>query len=626
MSGVAAVWTSHTIAPDILQSFLTSMPHRARDGAATWFDGEIGLGLAFTRRFLEEPKRAEVTADGEIIAVADIRLDNREEMLGLLSLPETNCDTLIGLQAYRKWGSDFARHLLGDFAIIILDQTAHRLIAARDHMGIKPLYWRFEDAGLALASELRPLMDLENPFAALTNRPLLQDQILRFVANDLPVGHTIHYPGLERLPAGHTLVYDGSAAPKVERYWRPEPNLVAPKDVSAGHLRGLLTEAVRCRMRGIKPVAAALSGGLDSSSLACLAAQISKDEGKLPLPTFSAVFDKTPTLNERPYIESALKNGYMAPQFLAFDDYAPLEEVSASIARQARLFSAPGLRMTSQICAAVREADFDAYLDGHGGDEVISHGFGRLGELGQAKDWRALWTELSGLANLYRRSRTWLFVKAYLKYSGIKGAYRLAKGLTALEQMWQGERSAPLAAGKTPPSSIPAPPDQGLTPELADHLSVLRSVNQTQSLEVLELAAALQGVTVLFPFFDKRVVEYCLSVPSSGKLDQGWIRLSLRQAMEGILPDAIRWRRDKFDFAPHLTRGVILHHRVFVEAILDDTNDLVGQYFDMSRVKKSFRKLIRKGRHASGSDLQIVWRAVVLSVWLKQQKGRTYAT
>ncbi|OYW78394.1 MAG: hypothetical protein B7Z26_09850, partial [Asticcacaulis sp. 32-58-5] len=88
----------------------------------------------------------------------------------------------------------------------------------------------------------------------------------------------------------------------------------------------------------------------------------------------------------------------------------------------------------------------------------------------------------------------------------------------------------------------------------------MQSPGLASSLEVIEAAAAGAGLEARFPFFDKRVVEFCLSLPSEAKLDQGHVRLILRQAMEGVLPPKVQWRRSKFDFAPHIATGLLAHH------------------------------------------------------------------
>jgi asparagine synthase (glutamine-hydrolysing) len=92
----------------------------------------------------------------------------------------------------------------------------------------------------------------------------------------------------------------------------------------------------------------------------------------------------------------------------------------------------------------------------------------------------------------------------------------------------------------------------------------------------------------------------------------------LRQAMEGILPDPVRWRRDKHNFIPFLVRGMLQHHRALLDQVLlEDTHD-IGGYVNLAAVAAAYRRIAAQQEAAHGYDVQAVWRTVALALWLRQ--------
>ena len=153
------------------------------------------------------------------------------------------------------------------------------------------------------------------------------------------------------------------------------------------------------------------------------------------------------------------------------------------------------------------------------------------------------------------------------------------------------------------------------------HLNALSAPLQPYALEVLDKVAAASGVEVRFPFWDKRLVEFCLALPADAKLSGGWTRLILRRAMEGILPDAIQWRRDKFDFNPHVIRGMLRHHRSMLDDVLLKDAENIGEYVDLHAVTDAYYRVLNEAESTNGPDFQAVWRTAVLALWLRQRRG-----
>ena len=155
--------------------------------------------------------------------------------------------------------------------------------------------------------------------------------------------------------------------------------------------------------------------------------------------------------------------------------------------------------------------------------------------------------------------------------------------------------------------------------EREEHLRAVSSNLQSLAFEVLDRAAASAEVEPRYPFWDKRLVEFCLALPANEKLAGGWSRLILRRAMEGILAPAVQWRADKLDFTPHLTRGMVLHHRALIESVVVADEYGVGKYANLENVATAYRRILDKAESADGHDVHTVWRTVVLGLWLRHQ-------
>jgi asparagine synthase (glutamine-hydrolysing) len=147
------------------------------------------------------------------------------------------------------------------------------------------------------------------------------------------------------------------------------------------------------------------------------------------------------------------------------------------------------------------------------------------------------------------------------------------------------------------------------------HARLLCAPRVSQSFGVLDRAAAAAGIEPRYPFWDKRLVEYCLSLPSDQKLRDGWSRSILRRAMEGLLPASVQWRRDKLDFGPHMVRGLI-RHRDMLHRIIYGSGDGLGDFVDLAEVAAAYERVAANPAAVDGNDVQTVWRTTMLALWL----------
>src|SRR5207302_2313964 len=249
-----------------------TLVHRGQDGFGEFDDGIVALAA---RRLsiidLETGDQPIANEDGTIQVVQDGEIYNYRELRSELERAghrfRTHGDTEVLLHLYEQHGDGFAERLRGMFAVAIWDAPRRRLVLARDRFGIKPLYYREEGGELAFASELR----------ALPRGEIDLDAVESFLAfNSIPAPLTI-FREVRKLPAGHVLLWEGGRV-RLERYARPAPALTGDvrEDDEAElveELRSRLRDSVRAHLVSDVPVGVLLSGGVDSSFLAALAAE-----------------------------------------------------------------------------------------------------------------------------------------------------------------------------------------------------------------------------------------------------------------------------------------------------------------------------------------------------------------
>src|SRR3989449_1054025 len=345
MSGIAGLWRlgGQPVEPAELESMTARLAHRGPDGTGAWREGPVALGhgmLHTTPESLREQQPL-VGTRGDLVLAADARIDNRGELCSLLPAPSDATDADLILAAYERWDETCPEHLLGDFAFAIWDAREQRLFCARDHFGVKPFYYHHRLGRLfAFASEIKGLLALPDVPRRLNETrvadylvPLLEDKEITF------------YEEIVRLPPAHWMTVDREGIRRQE-YWSLDPEReirLGSDDEYAAAFREIFTEAVRCRLRSAFPVGSMLSGGLDSSSIVCVARELLA-QGGCPRPhTFSAVFDDVPECDERRYIETVLSGGGVEPHLIRGDKVNPVERLEQDLVQQDEPFYAPNL-------------------------------------------------------------------------------------------------------------------------------------------------------------------------------------------------------------------------------------------------------------------------------------------
>ena len=291
----------------------------------TWVNKHIGLGDArFSSPHEELPWRLVTPeASHQPMLAWDGRLDNRDDIVALLgSRWSAASDETLLLRAYSRWGAGCLKFLAGDFAFILWDDLANRLLAARDQLGVRPLHYAFDGKSLVIASRISQLF-----LGTQSSRQVHEPMVADYLADNWTSPNETLFRGVWRIPPAHVLQYDrNSTAPRIWRYWdvQASPTIEYRSDSDyTEHFSELVQQAVRSRLRTSKRVGVLLSGGLDSSAVAYSASGIIASTSEIRqqrLDTFTAVYDQFPDIDERRYVEPLVARCGCQPHYVVADE------------------------------------------------------------------------------------------------------------------------------------------------------------------------------------------------------------------------------------------------------------------------------------------------------------------
>jgi asparagine synthase (glutamine-hydrolysing) len=677
MSAVFALYRldGQHVERESVERAVDTMVHRGPDGAGVWTANAVGLGhrmLHTTPESLHETL-PHTHASGAFSITADARIDNREELIARLHLaqrPQPVTDSELILEAYGEWGEACVEHLLGAFAFAIWDERQRRLFCVRDHLGVKNIYyWHREGRLFACASEIKALLSLED-----VPEEIDEVQLGTFFTKEILDADQTVFKGIRRLLPGHTLTITPDRL-RSHCYWQPAPTTDPLPTTDEGYAERffeLFQEAVRCRLRSAFPVGSELSGGLDSSFVTCVARDLSGADENQPFPTISLVYDRFPQCDERTYIKEVVAQGGIEPHFVSAEQRGILDLLDEIYNYLDDGRAAGNHHLNWLTASAARKAGVRVLLSGQDGDTTVYHGWQYFIELAGEERWEEFAREASLSVQNMKRERgtydmqeTWRgsldVLNAYggihLKQWAVEGQYlKFARSVNQISRHFKVPRreiyrrmfrsllrpaagaEARRRAGvaREARRALPA----GLSPALAERIDLaerlaehrlsreqdlsvrgaqlrtLQSPQLTFSFEKFGHYAAANGIEARHPFMDKRLVEYCLALPPNQSMSQGWTRVVMRRAMEGIVPDPIRWRVGKASLAAPFAY-------LFREASADRLKELMsgvdeaGQYLNLSHLKQQYERIERLDHKALGEFST----ALGTALWLRKRKA-----
>lgn len=627
MTGIAGiVLRTPEAAPTapIYERLVEGIHYRGPDGLTQWQGTNAFLVHAHLAT-LPSPTHTLEDTKAHLRCVGDIRLDNRAEVAVICGFSGSDlpADVELVLAAYAKFGPDCCAHFTGDFTFAIWDSAADRLFCARDPFGVRPFFYRSEAESFAFASD-------EAALGACTSTPGDDIYVADFLAGIVEYGEETRHPGINRLLGGHWLVWSHNGI-EISRYWDLAPNKI-PSGDPATTFRSLFEQAVADRLYGTEAVAPFLSGGMDSSSIAVVVSDLHKSAG-LPAPdTFSFVYPTGSDMDESPYINAVLQAGAFISHKELIEDHAPLAGVEAMIEDQKGPIIAAGMTKSRQLYPIAARVGAKVVLDGHGGDEVVGYGSYRLIDMARKGQWFRMMPLVHTHGKLIGDSRLVTLLDLYKTYGPKtrlariirKAGNRLVRVLhptpPAQGPVWQRVLSEDIRTRTELIqrfNRLSVLPSEALADEVAFNSWPILSSMMQSSFEALDKASAVAGTEARYPFFDTRLVTFCVGLPSSEKLRFGQTRSILRRALKGLLPDKVRLRQTKTSFHPEIIAGLVNHHNDVLAEMERDPHNILAPYINSVALHALIDQLRNNQSDFDGGDAMFLWRLCSFYLWRK---------
>lgn len=568
--------------------------------------------------------------------VADARLEQTRNLARELRLPPSQPppgDAALILRAWLRWGTSCARHLRGDFAFVLWDSRQQLVYCARDILGVRPLHLHHQP-GRLLAFATRA--------AALAALPEVPDNLDEGrIADALaPALESIDktstfFRDIKRLPPAHWATFDARGQQQ-QCYWQPQPGRVAvPRGdhAWAEAFTQALEAAVAAHLDSAGRVGCMLSGGLDSTPLAVLAADQLRHSSRGPLPTFSRV-DEDPTCPETRAIRAMLDYPGFDP--VVIDDarlQAMRDGLLHATMHSDEPFDANMTLLHTQYMAA-SEAGVDALMDGIDGDILLSEGSTLLRQLRRGR-WPAAWRNIRGLQKVSPGFSAWRYFLLLSRGAFVPEALRRRLRPDRLAQQArvaiENNLLAPDFARRVDLPSrferLATWSSNAYKHDTARQAAwTLQHANTTNGMERYHRVAAWHGVQPRHPLTHRALLDLCVNLPDRQRLAHGWTKLVVRHAMHGRLPDAVCWRRGKQHLGANLNRRLLLADTEAVCRELHQQRDDLAPYVDLARLEQR----IQRARQATdpAPELERLMSILSLGRWLArrhQPMGRTAA-
>ncbi|HLM86621.1 MAG TPA: asparagine synthase-related protein [Solirubrobacteraceae bacterium] len=552
------------------------------------------------------------------LCLLDGFLDNASELSAALELPDDASAEALLAAGWRRWGRGLPPRMRGDFALLIWDHEHGEGLLARDQLGVRSMFLHDNAAGLCFACEVRHLI------ALLPQRPAPdQVSVAHWLTMGQRPGSATLYAGIRRLNPGAMLLLDRGGM-REEPYWTPrfsEP-LDASEPQLATRMRAGLDRAVGRRIAADGMTGVMMSGGLDSASVAAVAA--TQAPGRVS--AYSAVFPEHPAVDESALIEElrgTLGLGGVTAEVRAGGLLASaLESIEAW---QLPLLSWGDFWALPLLRAAVAEG-VRVTLGGDGGDELFgarAHLLADRLRAGHPLQSVALARELPGAGDRPARRD----VARILAEFAVAGAlphrlHELARRAFARRDApgWLRPRAVRDLLDSADPLAWKRMDGPRWWAEVAHGLT--RGVEEIGVFEHQRRRAASVGLEARHPLFDLDLVELGLRLPPRATFDRHLSRPVLRAAMGGLLPDAVRLRPRKALFDSVLVDSLDGHDGVLARRLLTDPAAELRAYIDPRDVERALFDDASQRRERPFQWMWQVWRLTTAELWLRAQADR----
>ena len=549
------------------------------------------------------------------------RLDNREDLIHQLSeqLPPLPCaaisDVTIVCAAYLRWKKASFDRLVGDFSLALWDAHASSLYLVRDAAGARALYYRFDSDRIIWSTGTTSLIDF------LGGPPEVDEEYMAGALSLNPVAGLTPFKNIRAVKPAHVVTITAHGRLCDERFWKLDPQreirYASDEDYQERALYEF-TEAIRCRLRSDRPVFAELSGGLDSSSIVCLADRILSENGaQTPrVETVSHVFDECPTSDERKFIRLVEAQRQLPGHHIKDEDCRLLSPLPSDV----NIVSPNPVVLSYGYHSGVRKAmdsvGARVLMSGLGGDQMFGGVYGAYPELAD------LLTSFN-LIGLHRSLRSWskALKRSYMQLLWRDAVVRLFP--QSLQRRFSGRpvqlpswynrefskrmelQSRMFATDRLRSFRKPSARDQA-----RGFLSTVKSISSCWRHEQF-------GIDVTYPFAHRPLVEFLQAIPLDQLIRPGENRVVMRRMLSAILPPEIAARRGKGNPREAIFRA-IARESTRLKSVFENSQLCARGYVE----KEPLLAALDRARHGYETHSAFLVQTISLEFWLRGLDAR----
>ena len=620
MSGICGIvhFDGEPVDPAQLEKMAQAMAHRGPDGIRYWVQGNMGmahLALNTTPESVVEVQPLHDLASGCILT-ANARIDNRDELIPYLIAKDhlqkdQISDADVILAAYLEWGRECPSHLIGDFVFVVWDPSKQEIIAARDPLGQKVLYYHSQPGLFCWSSEAATLPILKGIPKAINNVAIasyLNSEIL-------PYYELSFYKGIQVLQPSECLIASELGINQ-NKYWEFNPqnkiNYIKNEDY-VEHFRELFYRAVKDRLRSVSPIGIFLSGGLDSTCLTGAAAQMSVD-GKVHIPGLETITWYVPEegLDERHRSRPLAEKWNLPNVEIDISPYWPLFDYPAWAPMPDSPLESPiygPFNISLETCRKPR-----IWLTGVYGDNIIGmpnwNYYLKLFIKGKLLQ---VYRELDSHRRLYQLPWGFVFreisasIKGLPLFDGPRKALRLIKPRRQVLSVDFERTAQNQITDKCTNDQDRLLSSIGFFRRLAwkDRYRVLKSINVMMFQAWFDNVASRHHCEIWHPWADVRLAQFVLAIDPDILAQGVNHKLLVRKAMKGVVPDTtLEWRGRR-------TGAPLMVGKSMISA----------SYIEMRNKVMNGWRLANTGWVISeqfSAEMDVPWKWITLERWLQK--------
>lgn len=624
MCGIAGYISSKPLAEageDIIARMTNVAAHRGPDdnGYALFpfgGDGELALGhrrLSIIdlsplghQPMANSDATLQIVFNGEIYNYVELR----EELRALGYVFASTSDTEVILNAYKEWGTACFARFNGMWSLALFDVQKRKLVLSRDRIGKKPLYYYRSASAVVFGSEVKSL--LKHP--DVPREPNIE-KVFRYISTNyryLDVDNTSYFKHIYTVPKSSFVEIDVDLNWHEQQYWSLEEN-ITPRTVTEAQaideFRELLTDAVRLRLRSDVPVGCFLSGGLDSTSITCIAYHVLKQ----PIITFSGVTgDVKGVYDESEYIDSVVRHIDANAHYIHPDPADIFETVDEMLNYHDEPVCTITWYSLYLIAKKIRQENVPVMLNGHGGDEVVAGYWDYY-------QYNLYDLEQSGATEQRERE-----IQAWHENHG-RDMGEIERYQEYIERLERGESSE---MSRFPDYSFCFQEEvrQQYKRDWQPHIPVFSSwlTRRMYSDLMFETVQPVlraedrntmsQSIESRSPFLDYRLAEFCFSLPNNLKIRNGVGKWILREAMKGILPEDVRTRKDKAGFIAPADEWFRTTNKQQIHDLINSEALQSRKVFNIEQLNVIFDEHCR----GTKNHAMFLWQLINVELWFRK--------